>query len=448
MVRADRPKDYWLRLAPPVVIGREAFQVWAVPRGGKPRVNVDPLVEGISWTDHDAKMTGSLTLRRRAYGKGELEIDDGTLIILKVRDNPNAKFRELWRMRVYIPEQSITDGTMSFTMESDIGLLQASVDDWKYVKSRRRPKGWLLSDIVRDVCRRYGLQCSFPRTKHRVKNFVKTDTSPWDVVVHCMKVLRTETGRRYTIHLEGNRLVVRPLKRSARLLVLGPYLLTASQSSSRRDNFATAMTIRGRNVKVTARDKKGHRVVRHRKVHTKIRSRVGVSKYGYVHRIVYDPDADTVGEARAHGLRHISQTIRPLREASITHPGILGVKRGDAIRLRIPAAPNETGQDPGSHLDQVIFVREASWTVGPGDFTMSLTMAFEDPYVNKKVDRLTEDKDLAARRNQRKTKSKKKKKTPQAKKATQRATKPKGATSQVKKRKPPILGGVETPVVP
>lgn len=424
--------------------------MWALPRAGKPRINVDPLVESISWTDHDAKMTGTLTMRRPAHSRGVLQIDDGTLIILRVREHPEAKFRELWRMRVYSPEQSITDGTMTFTMENDISLLQGSMDDWKYVKSRRKPKGWLLSDVVRDVCRRYGAQCSFPRTKHRMKNYVRTNISPWDVIVHCMKVLRTETGRRYTIHLEGTRIVVRPLKRSARLLVLGPYLMTASQTATRRSLFASALTVRGRNVKVTSRDKKGHRVVRHKKIHTRIRSTAAVRKYGYVHRIVYDPDADTVGEARAHGLRRISQGMRPVREASITHPGILGVKRGDAIRLRIPGSP-ETAQDPGVRLDQVIFVREASWTVGPGDFTMSLTLAFEDPYVNKKVDKLSEDKDVVARRKNRKPSKKTtaKKKTPQPKKATQRATKKKGAASQVKKRRPPpILGGVETPVVP
>jgi hypothetical protein len=410
--RRDLPRDYWLRQGPQLDVGREVWRVWLLPGGGRPRLQLDAAATALEWTDADAVLRGSVQVQD-ARGMKAANIGIGSQVALEYAPRPGAPFRELWRMRVQEPVASLKDESASLTVANDMALLQASVDDFKYTRNpKSKPKGWRADEVIADVCARYGLPGPvLPAMKHVVKNYVRAGVSPFDVIVEMLKFERGSSGRRYVLAMEGGRVTVRPLRRSERLLVLGPSLVDAQYQATMRGDWATALTVRGKGTQEAGKDAKGHRRTTTRKLAVEVRSAAGVKRFGYVHRIAVAPDADTAEEARDLGMRHLATVMAPLKEAPITHPLIPGVKRGDSLRLQLDAAA----------LRQVVFVKEARFQVRPGEATMDLQVTFDDPYVDEKLARIYDSLDAAAQVRGRVAPKKSRKKTASAPKPTAKA---------------------------
>jgi hypothetical protein len=104
-----------------------------------------------------------------------------------------------------------------------------------------------------------------------------------------------------------------------------------------------------------------------------------VDRYGYIHRTLYSPDADTLAKLKQEAEQWLAAISQPRKNVSVSHPGIPKLKRGDAMRL---ALPDMRLQD--------LWITEAHYTIQPGAFDMELVLAKEDPFVETIVDKLTE----------------------------------------------------------
>jgi hypothetical protein len=433
--RSTAPRNFWGRPGPKIAYGREHFRVTLLRGRRIPRLPLDRLIETVTWTDESAILTGDISLRQAPYVKQPIPVLAGHQVLCEIANSPNGPYRELWRMRVSQPQREFREGTASFSLQSDLALLQASEDDFRYGKGRRYKRGPRGDQVIRDVCRRYGVRVrSCPRMRHRVRKLVMLNVSPLDVIVRVLKLERTNHGRRFAIYFERGKLEIRPLRRSNLLLELGPSVINAALSDSIKENFATALTVRTGASEEKQPDSKNRKVKRKKKIVVKIKSPSAVARYGYIHRIVYAQDADTPGEAKAQGRRYLAKLARPNKEATISHRGIPWVKRLQAIRLSFPE----------QQVKQIVYVKSVRFSLTAQGLDMEMNMAFDDPYVDEKLDKVTEDLvEVAEKRGRtppkkkadRKAQPERKKERPQPARAPARGT-----------GKPPVLGQTPTPV--
>lgn len=406
--RATKPRNYWKKKGPRLSFGAELWKVLWIPGTGRKR-DVSPYVEGVTWDDASAILTGSLQFRPDPGAP--IRVGVGDQFQLSCALHPGAAFNELWRMRVQQPSTDFGVPAATFDLANDLALLQRSTDDFSYSAGKKRPQGWLAHEIALDIAHRYGLPVGvIARTTHRIKKLVMLQASPLDALAAAYKREKTYTHKRFVIQMYHGKLNIIPLRRSPDLLVLGPTLIAASFQQQMGESFASEVTVRAQATTQKPKDKKGKKRTSTGKIVLLVKSPAAIKKFGVVHRDVWAHDATSVAGARNAALRHLSLVGQPEKQLDLSHPGIPSIRRGDAIRAALP--------DPA--LNQVIFVTDARHTLTGATYEMGLQFTFSDPFVDALKDQVDEDRYGKAKAKGRKQKGKAKA-PPQAKKAGQRA---------------------------
>jgi hypothetical protein len=146
------------------------------------------------------------------------------------------------------------------------------------------------------------------------------------------------------------------------------------------------LTVRATGEKITTKDAKGHKKTSHRKISVVVSRPETVKRWGAVHRIVFANDASTDAEAREAGLHHLWRVMRPQQTLTLTHAGILGLRRGDYVRVVIPEGD----------LDVLVFVKNVNHTLAGGSYQQEITVGFDDPLLRPvDPDTVTETKQAA-----------------------------------------------------
>ena len=389
-LHTDLPRNYWHKPTDYVGIGVTQWRLTLLRKGRTP-TQITDMVESFSWTQpaDSAITTGELQYRVNK-GRPTLLLRPGDRIKCESsawhqvdRPLPKSVWRHVWTMRCDEPSASVNEGSRTITFANDLLYLSRSIDDFNYSKSRKKPRGWRVSDAIRDIAKRYGLRLGhLSYCNHRVKKFVRLNASPMRVINDLMLMQRNYSGRRYRMWFTPNgRYNIAPLRRSRFLTMLGPALMDAAMQQTFGEEFATALTVRGVREIKKGKDKKGNKKVVHRKIAVKIKSPSAIRALGYVHRIVYaHGGVDSAAEARQLGLRHLAKIARMDKALTITTQGWHNVNKGDAIWLALP----QIG------VRQILYVAEITHTVSVGSYTMDVTVMFSDPYVNRKADRVNE----------------------------------------------------------
>jgi hypothetical protein len=391
-LHSDLPRNYWHKPTDYVGIGVTQWRLTLI-RKGLPPTRIEDMVESFSWTEPaDSAITTGEIQYRVNKGRPSLLLRPGDRIKCESsawhqvdRPLPKSVWRHVWTMRCDEPSASVRDGTRSITFANDLLYLSRSIDDFNYSKSKKRPRGWRVSDAIRDIARRYGLRLGhLSYCNHRVKKFVRLNATPMRVINDLMLMQRNYSGRRYRMWFTPNgRYNIAPLRRTKFLTMLGPALIEAALQQSFGEEFATALTVRAIREVNKGKDKKKNKKVVHRKIAVKIKSPSAIRALGYVHRIVYAHGADSAAEARQMGLRHLAKIARMEKGLTITSNGWHNVNKGDAIWLSLP----QIG------VRQILYVAEITHSVSVGSYTMDVTVMFSDPYVNRKADRVNEIQD-------------------------------------------------------
>lgn len=357
--RREAPRDFWLGRAPRLPVGEDRWQVFAYRGAGRPPLDLSSVFESADWTDASAILEGSITLRMPPR---KVDLSEGHVIVLKHARTANGTFREVWRMRIASPSVSYRDGGWTMALQDDLALLKRSKDDWDYRKSKKKPRGWLSHEIVADVARRYGFTVGrIPRGRERILKLVKTNASPYDVILAALLKEKQATKENVVLGWSNGKLTVDRLHRSAEMLVLGPLLIDATYQATLPEGFATELTVHG-----TTSPKKGKKV----KVERRVVSRAAQRRYGKIHQRFKAEDIDSVADAVRAGKRQLAELAKPQRELSVTVPGTPRLRRGAAARIVLP--------DIG--LRAIVFAKEVRHAVGPGSYTIDLVCDFTDPY--------------------------------------------------------------------
>lgn len=386
-MRRDVAKSYGID-APPLQLNEQEFRLTAL-RPDFGNISIDSLVESFEWTDgsDDALadlnafvvLTGQITLRKPNPDQpgATINLNDGHVIRCEVRWG--GQWTEVWRMRIWKPGLSVSDGAWTFDLSDDMRLLGDSRDDWSYRRGKRsHTRGWLYHEVILDVCKRYHVPVGqIVRGKRRIKKLVRQGTSPIDIIRAAVDLEENYTGRRYIICWRDGKLNVIPLRRNATLWNLSTQITTAMIETVRRGDHATALTARA-----TVR----HGKKRTNLVHTEV-SAAGVKRYGFIHTKVTYHGVDSAAELRQRAKRSLAKRLELQRTITVTHPGIAFVRRGDALQVSIPS-------EGYSGSAGIVFCRAVTHRVSAGNYSMDLTLTLNDLLDPRDIQR---EKDAAAR---------------------------------------------------
>lgn len=376
-------KNHWTGRLSKVSYGQEQVRLWWM--GGGPKVSIDGWLESFSFDDLGDQapvVTGSATLRQSLNRAPIPPIESGDLIVAQVRTKPTESWGELIRMRVDEP-QRLASGQFTFQLANDANLLALGTDSWHYPADKTHPGGWFPWQIVEDVGKRCLINIVMPQVGKRIKKFKPMLTSsPIDVINVAMAHVRESERKTLTRRFEAGTLYLAERVYSPELMTLGPQLIEASLTETKKQGWATALTIRTAAEVVVGKDKKGKKKATNKGIVVELPARKLVAKspyvkrYGYVHRVVYAHGATSATEAAQEGLAHMVRVLQPDRSLTITTPYIRGLRRGSYIRLALPTLG----------LTQIVYVSGISYAFSNGTFTMDVTCGFDDPVVTPPLD--------------------------------------------------------------
>lgn len=369
------------------------FRFYAI-RHKKPNVQIKG-VEGASWVDAAAIMTGSVTIRDPSYNVAPMvRLDEGEQVLCQI--DQGGGFRNYWLMRVKDPTLTVSTGERVVELANDLDLLARSTDDFFYPKGKGSHKnGWLGQEIIADVCSRFGVplvRCPVMKTRMVVTQVAGNSQTPVEVIQTVLSKEHKATHVRYRVRWDftGNGLqqglFIEPLPtHSPHLLSLGKTLVEASFKSALPkepppsvNSFASAITMRGIHVLDVGKDKKGHAKKQHQHLKVYVESKPAIGRYGYVRRVLWSPDATNQSALVEEGRGYLAEIAKPIKTLSLTEVGMPFLKRGDAIRL---------GLGDQALQKQVVFVTSTSHTVDPTQYVTEIEVTFDDPYIDKAAKR-------------------------------------------------------------
>jgi hypothetical protein len=366
----------------PLALEQQEFRVRLL-RPSHPPMALGGLVESVTWRGDpgDPVMHGEITVRYPDFADRQ-PVRRGHRVRLDVRWG--GEWKEVFTMRLYKPREDPASGTITYEMHDDGYLLQLSRDEFEYRKGKKRhKKGWKCHQIAKDIARQYRIPLGrIAEGKHFIK-VLEMRGSPMQALQRAYALEKAHTGRRFVIRFNKGQLDILPLQRNALLYRLGPQLTTALLSDDTDDaRWATAVTVK-------ATVKQGKKT---KKIETTIFDDPRIKKYGVIHKVKRaGPNVDSRDEARTLGKRYIAKHSEREDSLEITHPGIAFIRRGDAVAVRIPRVAVDD-------QDGIMFVASHQHSLAGGEFTMSLTLSFDDPYVPAKKRRKKKDKETRARK--------------------------------------------------
>lgn len=362
-------------------IGYRAFLLR--PKGVTPHVDasVGDVVTSIEWRYEEGNPTlmGTLSLLPLHQWDGQ-RVKEGDTLRLDARWF--GQWRELWRMQLRDPADQLATG-VSFDLADPMIVLQESLDDWHFVKSKHdHPDGWRCDEILTEVARRYRVPVGrVVKGARRIHSLVMDDASPMQVIQRAYALEKSATGHRFVIRWVNGRLTVAPMRQNPLLYVLREQIEDGLLGKEDRgDDFMTAGTVRA-----TVKRGKGkpHKIV------VSAQDDAAVRKYGFVHKNVEVGDVKDEADAREKLLRKINKVSKRKRTLTgLTHPALPFIRRGDALHASIPSR-GLTGDSA------VCWVSAGTWTLSGGLAEMSLDMTYDDPYATSS--KAVRDQDKQAR---------------------------------------------------
>jgi hypothetical protein len=376
--RQDDLKDYWKKERPDLEVKDYYWRVYAY-RGnapkGKRRVRLDPIITQLDWQDQEIQ-TANMTLVQSDPTKRLLIQMGHEITVYFSTVGNNGPWTTLFKLRVTSVTQSADGQEMQLEAADELEWLKRSRDDFQYkkgnTKSRhKRPNGWYCHQITRDVCRRYGIKVGkLSKGTHPIKNLTERNADPLSIIEKAYQKERDETGNKYVIRMRGGKLHVTRLRRSRELLIYGGNAISAEVTTRLKENFASVLSVRSQ-IKKDGDEQKVKLLVKSR--------RDTMRRYGRVHNFWnLDDPVDSRAAARRRARRELADRQKPDKEVSMTVPGYHGLQRGDAIRIALKP----------QGVRELAYISEASHSVSAGNYETTITLTFDDPFVDKEGDKI------------------------------------------------------------
>lgn len=360
-------RRYYRHRLPEVQAEHSDFAITLLRGRGVEALRIDAVTESVEWADGEEEesdaLRGGVVLRRPDPGDpGSLPIGRGHRVRLTVRWN--GVLHKLWEMRAEAPERSFPEGTMTAELSDEMAAVNSTKRKRTYRKGKRKPKGWLPQDVVRDGAKRDGVDVgSLVRARKRVTSLKMEDASLLELAKKAYEGEAEETGRRFIFRMRDGRFEVVHYRRNPVSFVVGPGAYSASVTQQGTSRPVTAITGK-------ARIGKGKRAKK--RSHTSKHDAV-VRRFGYVHVEKDYGRLDSVKELRERVQKSLAAALRVRHAASISMPLVPFIRKGDSVFVDLPKEGF-----PGK--DAFAFVSSVRHSVSASSRVTDLEVVESDPY--------------------------------------------------------------------
>jgi hypothetical protein len=447
IIRTDFTRLYADRDVPDLQLNEQEFRLVLIRPEPLPKLRIDRLCESFEWRDEGAEdnsnispiLQGTLTLKKPPTDQkgAHLAIKDGYQVRCDVRWG--GRWREVWQMRIQSRGEepwanlSVTDRTWTFTLRDDLWLAMQGEATFHF-SAKKDHEGWTYDQLVRKVCKEHGIPIvRLQKGKKRIKKFHKSRISPGLAIRQLTQQEIDDSGRRLVIKWGYDRrknkagLVITRPRRNPLLYLFRDQIRSVSISKRRRADFATAFMVTAKGEKKKDGEKKK---VKHK---TRVIHERAVKRFGYIERVHrLEGDIESVRELRRKAKRLLAKNLEQVRVIEdFQHAGIAFIRRGDAVRVKIPEEGyegarlmyqgrlkkrvKELREEVGGGLTrrytrsrfwkqgpEIAFVTSVSHQVSSGDYTMTMSLSVIDPLDPNKLRAELEKSERARKRRERK----------------------------------------------
>jgi len=394
----------------PVVAGREIansdFKVYLVGPGSK-RLEVTQIVESIEWAESSDEdnvnswptMAATINVRQQEPdGYGLPDFSPGKVV------DCYCQGTQVWRMRIVKPSSSGADGVVTIELQDEIRQLALPRGDFRYVANKSHKGGWSPDEIAKAVCKRYKIPYSKllvmrvngTGAKIRLAKVDKKKASPLSVIQYAYEEARKRSAHRYLMRWDfvTNKLEAVSMREGKSIYEFGSNQITDAQATiAQQANFATALRVTWYKPKPRKAGKKwkpkkqsltfvvykegkvvytgrgAKRKARTTSVLLPPKSGEVIAKYGYIERKV-EFSAAGVKEARAQAQTMLAAMLRPKKTLTFNVAGEPNIRRGDFIRVNLPAQ---------GFAKKQMWVQSVAHSVSD-QYTMEVVARFDNPF--------------------------------------------------------------------
>lgn len=370
-------------------IRNSAFKLYLVDK--QERIDITPLVESIEWSESSENdninswpsLSGSITVRQqnpRGYEFPPLE--PNRIIDCYCFDE------KIWRMRVVKPGFSAADGTVSIELQDEMRQLSLPRGRFRYTANKSHKNGWAPDEIAKDICRKYKIpykqflvmKVNGTGARIRLAKVDRKSDSPLGVIRYAYEEARKRSAHRYLLrwNYEDNKLEAVPMRESDKMYEFYSSQITeATVEIENRPDFATALRVywykpKPRKAKKNWKPKKEQLKFTVNGKKTAVltpEDKTVIQRYGYIERRI-EFAAGSEKEARDKAINSLAKRIRPKKSLSFTVAGEPNIRRGDFIRVNLPAQGFDRQQ---------MWVQSVTHSVAER-YTMQVTARFDNPF--------------------------------------------------------------------
>lgn len=361
-----------------------AFEFTIEVAGGVRRwQNIDEYVTAITWDDSQEVMTASLSLQRPDLERPTLPVQAGYRV--RCRTSWAGQVYDVWEMQAQPETVDPVTGAIDVPLTDDLVNLKRNRRDWRFRKSKTRPKGWLAHDVVREVARTEGVRVGQLAVGVKYLDAIKLERkSALDVIKEAYQQEADKTGRKYVIRFRNGRLEVVPYRRNRLLYVLGGEVEGATLTYTTAERPVTVIEAKGR-------VGKGRAAVTHK---IDVMNREVVRRFGFSQETHDYGRVASLADLRDRANVDLAKKIKKTRTGELDVGGIPFIRRGDGMRWQ-NKEPGWHGPSESSRDRTYVFVTAVSHAVDSSRYTMHLTFDQEDPFQKDKDRR---DKEALAKK--------------------------------------------------
>jgi hypothetical protein len=353
---------YYSQQLPPITPGDFQFFLTLL-RGGRPPLDISAMVPNLEWQDEGTVLGGNL----------ELKHPDGSYVWVarghQVRCDTEwqGKRYNLWTMRCEPPQDTVEAFSTSITMVDELDALRRDKLVWHFNRTSKRRRGWTADEIALAVCQRLGCKVG-KLLKGKLYQHFSLTGSGIEAITKAYQAENQANGVRYVMRMVNGHFEVVEYQRNPLLYVLKDQITHALTSDSGQTYPVTLVRGYGYIGDGHARKQLAYTAF----------DTATVRQLGYVPAQKHFGRVNSQADLEGRTKRALASDLLAYKTATITHPGIPFIRRGEGVQLDLP-------NQGFAGKNAFVYCASVNNSSVGDEYTTELTVSTLDPFSSVKA---------------------------------------------------------------
>lgn len=358
MSSAPNLSRYYSDRLPPIVPGDFQFFLTLL-RGGRPPLDISAMCPTLEWQDEGTTLGGTVGLQH----------PDGAYVWVarghQVRCDTlwQGKRYNLWTMRCGPPEDTVPYST-SIPLVDAMDALRRDRLVWHFLRTKSRRSGWTADEITRAVAKRLGMKVG-KLMKGKLRQHFSLKGSGLEAIAKAWQAENHANGVRYVMRMTNGHFEVVEYVRNPLLYVLKDQITQALTSENAQTHPVTV--VRGFGYTGDG--------ARRKQLHYTAMNRETVQQLGYVPGEKHFGRVNSQADLEARTKRALAANLLAYKMATVTHPGIPFIRRGEGVQVKLP-------NQGFAGKDSFVYCATVRNSVTGGEYNTELSVSTLDPFAS------------------------------------------------------------------